>query len=75
MTVPFQKPLTILRRWQVEERTGFSRSTIYDKINRRSPRYDPTFPKQIQLSKDAVGWIEAEIDAWIASRIRYSRSR
>jgi len=28
-----------------------------------------TFPKQVQLGPKAVGWIEAEIDAWIAARI------
>lgn len=66
--------ITILRRKQVEARTGLSRSTIYDKVNSRSPRYDPSFPKQIQLGKDAVGWIEAEVDAWLSMRIRLSRS-
>ncbi|WP_208279517.1 helix-turn-helix transcriptional regulator [Massilia oculi] len=74
MTASFHTPLTILRRKQVEARTGLSRSTIYDKINRRSPRYDPTFPTQVRLSRDAVGWIESEVDAWIASRIRMSRA-
>jgi prophage regulatory protein len=76
MTVAYPTPphLTILRRKQVEARTGLSRSTIYEKINRRSPRYDYTFPKPVRLSSDAVGWIEAEVDAWIALRIRVSRS-
>ena len=27
------------------------------------------FPKRIQLGPDAVGWIEAEVDEWIAGRI------
>lgn len=73
MTVPFQTSVTILRRKQVEARTGLSRSTIYDKINRKSPRYDPNFPKQISLGGDAVGWIEAEVVAWIENKIRTSR--
>ena len=76
MTVAYPTPphLSILRRKQVEARTGLSRSTIYEKINRRSPRYDYTFPKPVRLGSDAVGWIEAEVDAWIALRIRVSRA-
>jgi prophage regulatory protein len=73
VTYPSVPSLTILRRKQVEARTGLSRSTIYEKINKRSPRYDHTFPKPIRLSSDAVGWIEGEVNAWIASRIRHSR--
>ncbi len=75
MTDNFQSSiLTILRRKQVEARTGLSRSTIYDKINKRSPRYDPRFPKPIRLGDgDAVGWIETEIVAWIELCIRLSR--
>ena len=65
--------LTVLRRKQVEIRTGLPRSTLYDKINRKSPRYDPTFPTQISLGADAVGWVESEVIAWIESRIRVSR--
>lgn len=73
MTVIFQRRLSILRRKQVEARTGLSRSTIYDRLNPKSPRYDPSFPKQISLGEDAVGWIEAEVDAWIAARVHASR--
>jgi prophage regulatory protein len=74
MTVPNQAPLTILRRKQVEARTGLSRSTIYEKMNRRSTRYDYMFPRPVRLGSDSVGWIEAEINAWIALRIHLSRS-
>ncbi|MBB3117568.1 helix-turn-helix transcriptional regulator [Pseudoduganella violacea] len=73
VTYPALPKLTVLRRKQVEDRTGLSRSTIYEKINSRSPRYDPHFPKPIRLSSDAVGWIEAEVNAWIALRVRHSR--
>lgn len=66
-------PLNILRRKQLETKTGLSRSTIYDKMNSHSTRHDPTFPKQISLGLDAVGWIESEVEAWIESRIRASR--
>ncbi|ECU7299338.1 AlpA family phage regulatory protein, partial [Salmonella enterica subsp. enterica serovar Typhimurium var. 5-] len=52
------------------DKTGLSRSTIYDWINPKSPRYDPTFPKQRRLGLQSVGWIEAEIDEWILQRTR-----
>jgi len=58
-----ESKLIILRRKQVEQRTGLSRSTIYLRIQ------DGTFPKPIPLGPRAVGWIEHEIDAWLASRL------
>ncbi|WP_071931434.1 helix-turn-helix transcriptional regulator [Salmonella enterica] len=60
----------ILRLSTVIDKTGLSRSTIYDWINPKSPRYDPTFPKQRRLGLQSVGWIEAEIDEWILQRPR-----
>lgn len=68
--------LTILRRKQVEARTGLSRSTIYAKLRRNPKRpgdYDPTFPKPVAIGAKAVGWIEAEIDAWLATQVEKSR--
>lgn len=69
-------PLTILRRKQVEARTGLSRSTIYAKFreNPKRPReFDPTFPRPVSIGKKAVGWVESEVDAWLAEQIRKSR--
>ena len=43
---------TILRRPQVEQRTGLSRSTLYHYIK------DGDFPKPVQLGLRAVGWPE-----------------
>lgn len=61
-------PTTIIRLKQVQERTGLSRSTIYDKINPKSPRHDPLFPKQLNLGIGSVGWVESEITAWLDER-------
>jgi prophage regulatory protein len=58
-----QEKLSILRRKQVEKRTGLSRSTIYLRIQ------EGTFPKPINLGARAVGWIESEIEAWLAVRL------
>ncbi len=68
MTEEIQTPLIVLRRKQVESRTGLSRSTIYARIA------SGTFPSPIDLGGGrAVGWIEAEIDEWVRSRINESR--
>ena len=64
----YTPPLTILRRKQVEERTGLRRSTIYKHINAG------TFPSPIALSGRAVGWLEEEIVEWLHDRIRATRS-
>ena len=53
----------ILRMKQLPERTGLSRATLY--VLRAT---DPTFPKKIQLTQRAVGYLESEVDAWIVAR-------
>jgi prophage regulatory protein len=58
-----QEKLSILRRKQVEKRTGLSRSTIYLRIQ------EGTFPKPVSLGARTVGWIENEIQEWLAARI------
>ncbi len=49
--------------------TGLSRSTIYEMINENSNRYDPTFPKKLQLTQVRVVWVASEIAEWINSKI------
>ena len=58
----------ILRLPAVKERTGLSRSSVYEKIAARD------FPKPIALGARAVGWLESDIDAWIDRRVAASRS-
>jgi prophage regulatory protein len=53
----------ILRRQLVESQTGLSRSKIYDLITRDE------FPRPIKIGARAVGWVEADVEAWITSRI------
>ena len=57
----FASPL-ILRRPQVETRTGLSRSTLYQYIQ------DGLFPRPVTLGPRAVGWLESDVNAWIAAR-------
>ena len=76
MAAHIQPALTIIRRKQVEVRTGLSRSSIYARLRRNPKRpgdYDPTFPKPVSVGAKAVGWIEAEIDAWLTAQVEKSR--
>jgi len=49
--------------------TGVSRATIYEMINKSSERYDPTFPKKVQLTQVRVVWVASEIAEWINTKI------
>lgn len=68
MTDQFRQPHSILRRKQVQNRTGLSRSTIYERMKTGA------FPKSVSLGPRAVGWIEAEVDRWLSERIEASRA-
>lgn len=63
-----QPMLSILRRKQVQARTGLSRSTIYLYVKA------DLFPKPVALGPRAVGWIESEVSDWIAERLRIARN-
>lgn len=57
----------IIRLPEVIIRTGQSRSTIYDRIRQG------VFPAPISLGSRSVGWLESDIDEWIAARVEESR--
>lgn len=64
MQQPVSPPqIVILRRREVEARTGMGCSTIYEGIKAG------TFPAPVQLGPKSVGWVQSEIDAWLAARI------
>jgi prophage regulatory protein len=60
-------PEKILRLPNVLDRTGLSRSTIYLRVT------EGRFPKPVSLGARAVGWIETEVEEWIARKIEVSR--
>ncbi|MBK8183540.1 MAG: AlpA family transcriptional regulator [Candidatus Competibacteraceae bacterium] len=68
MAAQIQTALTILRRKQVEARTGLSRSTIYERIK------TGTFPAPVSIGARAVGWLESEVSSWLAAQIQKSRN-
>lgn len=51
-----------IRRTEVEDLTGLSRSTIYRLMDAGQ------FPRPIRLTQKAVGWKETDIAAWLESR-------
>ena len=57
----------ILRLPAVKARTGLSRSTIYARVS------EGTLPAPVNLGARAVGWVEADIDAWLAGIVERSR--
>lgn len=60
--------IKILRMNDVIQKTGLARSTIYDRLNHKSPRYDDSCPKPIKIGLSAVGWLEHGINAWILDK-------
>lgn len=54
--------MKLLRRKEVEERTGLSRSSIYLAMSQK------TFPRPLRVGARAVRWRVDEIDAWVGSR-------
>ena len=57
----------IVRLPTVKDLTGLSRSTIYLRISKNE------FPAPISLGGRAVGWVDKEIDDWLAEKIEASR--
>ena len=60
-------PSMILRLPAVKQRTGLSRSSIYLRVAQG------VFPRPVSLGGRAVGWVESEVEDWIACQIAASR--
>lgn len=60
---------TMIPLKKVIHHTGLSSTTIYDMLDKRSNRYDPTFPIQVKLSKGRVAWVDSEIAQWLEDKI------
>lgn len=59
----------ILRLRDVCQRTGLSRSGIYER------QQNGGFPSSIKLGNGrAVGWVASEVDEWVLAQIRASRT-
>ena len=69
MAAQIQTALAILRRKEVEAKTKLSRSTIYARVKAG------TFPAPVPLGPKSVGWIESEIDSFLADCIAQRNSK
>lgn len=60
---------SFLRLPEVIQRTGFSRSRIY------ALKEQGEFPQPIKIGARAIAWLEAEVSAWIESRVTAARNQ
>ena len=58
----------MLRLPQVCKATGLGRSMIYQLESERR------FPCRVRIGARAVGWVEAEVQSWLAGRIEQYRA-
>jgi prophage regulatory protein len=58
----------IIRLPEVKSKTGLSRSSIYLRMS------NAEFPQSISLGSRAIGWLNADIDAWLEQRIAASKA-
>lgn len=56
--------MVVLKLNEVAQRVALRKSSIYALIKRGE------FPAPLHLTGAAVGWLESEIDQWIANRPR-----
>ena len=52
---------TLLRRRDVEQIVGLSRSTIYLKMSRGE------FPRPVSVGSGSVRWLASDVDRWVKS--------
>ena len=64
---PSVKSMRLLRIPQVMQQTGQKKTMLYElqKVG--------SFPMRIQITSNSVGWIEEEVNAWIAGRVAASK--
>ena len=63
----------LIRRGELQQITGLSRSSIYDRMNPRSTRFDEDFPRPVKIGKSAVGWLQTEVSDYVSTLVRRSR--
>ncbi|MEK6212233.1 MAG: AlpA family phage regulatory protein [Pseudomonadota bacterium] len=72
------QPTKFLRLPEVMARTCRKKSKVWESLNPRSPRFDPTFPKPIKIGDSqsrSTYWVETEIEKWLRTQIQKSREQ
>lgn len=57
------RPMRVIRPRETAQRVNLSLATLYRRAK------DGTFPRPIRLGGNSSGWIENEVDGWIAARV------
>lgn len=65
----FAKQPRFMRRPEVLSRVGLSSSTLYEMIAAGD------FPAPIPIGRQAVGFLESEVEAWIEQKIKQRDNR
>ena len=65
----YHQSARFIRMQDVKKMIGVSRSTVYDWINPKSPRFDNSFPKPVRLGINSIAWVDSELEDWLAKRI------
>jgi prophage regulatory protein len=67
-------PLVLLTREEVERVIKKGRSWIYERLNKKHPRFDPTFPRPIEINSGLL-WIKSEVEDWWQLQIQNGLER
>ncbi|TVO36198.1 helix-turn-helix transcriptional regulator [Vibrio algivorus] len=67
MTYNTQKEIRLIRIKEVLNKTGLSRSALYDFVKKGS------FPAGISLGNRSVAWSSLDVDKWIQDRIKAAK--
>lgn len=59
----------LIRLRTVREKTGLSKSSLYALAQQGS------FPRPVKLGERSSGWLESEVDSWIAARVKARQSK
>jgi prophage regulatory protein len=65
--MPPAKLMRLLRLPQVMQQTGLKKTKLYEL------QKEGSFPMRIQITPNSVGWVEEEVNAWIAGRVAASK--
>lgn len=64
--------MNILRMPMSIRKIELSKSAIYDRLDKKSPRHDQTFSRPIPLGNgknSPIGFVESEFDSWLTQQL------
>lgn len=65
METTTEAPTRIITRKELRRRVPYSTVQIW-RLEK-----DGTFPRRVQLGPNRVGWVEAEVEAWLRQRMAH----